>query len=149
MSKRLGKLHSPVDDLESCFWVALWSVLFNKSQERSLSEMEREIMEDIVNDGRDNGMAKIKHAMSEQHCSDIMKRFNPVLVAWWEKVRDEGARWDWEVMKIAPKRAGREYYLPHFHLSALQGVVDILEVMKGHWGGEISWESWTAPAPAS
>jgi len=137
----MGFLHSPVDDLESCFWVALWSVLFNKSQERSLSELEREIMEDIVNDGRDTGMAKINHVMSEQDCSDIMKRFNPVLVAWWEKVRDRGVRWG--------LRVGGRYYLPHFHLSALQGVVDVLEVISVYWDGEISWESWTAPAPAS
>ena len=38
-----GYLYSPVDDLESCFWVALWSVVFNKDQEELFSAREIDV----------------------------------------------------------------------------------------------------------
>ena len=44
----------------------------------------------------------------------------------------------------APKDAGKEYYLPHFHLSALQGLVDVLQVMSAlgrrDWLGKLDSE---------
>ena len=36
-------LHSPVDDLESFFWVAVWSVFFNKDDTRVYSDEEKDI----------------------------------------------------------------------------------------------------------
>jgi len=45
----------------------------------------------------------------------------------------------------APNDASGEYCLPHFHRFALQGVVEVLEVLADHWDEEISWESWTNP----
>jgi len=39
---------------------------------------------------------------------------------------------------------GGEYYLPYFHHFALQGVVDVLEILEEHWNGDIGWESWVA-----
>jgi len=50
------------------------------------------------------------------------------------------------VTEFAQAGAGEEYYLPRFHCSALQSVVDILEVMSEYWDGEIGWESWTGPS---
>jgi len=142
-------LRSPMDDLESCFWVALWSVLFNNGHEGSLSDDELEIRENLANATKEAAGGQLRRAALGSHCSDIMKRFNPVLVAWWEKVRDRGSLWDEGVLKMALKDAGVEYYLLHSHLSALRGVVDILEVISGYWDGEIGWESWTAPSPAA
>ena len=140
----ISHLHSPVDDLESCFWVALWSVLFNKDNQQSLSEAERTIKENLTK------TIKVEAApglwtLRLNGCSNIMQRFRPVLKTWWKSVRDNGGMWTEEVLDKAPKDAGREYYLPHFHISALRGVVDVLQVISGYWDGEIGWESWTMP----
>ena len=69
-----------------------------------------------------------------------MERFQLVPITWWKRIHDTGA-WHGEVLGNAPKDAGKEYYLPHFHLSALQGVVDVLQVMsvlgRRDWLGEL------------
>ena len=70
--------------------------------------------------------------------SEIAKRFLPVLKVWWTKVEDKNLEWFDEVASCAPLGAGEGYYLPRFHRFALQGVVDILEVMAEYWSGEIS-----------
>ena len=54
--------------------------------------------------------------------------------------------WRREVVNNAPDNAGKEYYLPYLHRFALQGALDVLQVLESHWDGEIGWESWTAPA---
>ena len=75
-----------------------------------------------------------------------MQRFSSVFEASWDgSVRDKILSWRDVVMR-APENAGEEYFLPHFHRAALQGVVDLLEAMLEHWNGEISWESWTGPS---
>ena len=75
-----------------------------------------------------------------------MQRFSSVFEASWDgSVRDKILSWRDVVMR-APENAGEEYFLPHFHHAALQGVVDLLEVMLEHWNGEIGWESWTGPS---
>ena len=33
-------MHSPVDDLESCFWVSFWAVSFNKDHIKAKSKIE-------------------------------------------------------------------------------------------------------------
>lgn len=137
-------LHSPVDDLESCFWVALWSVVFNEDHKHLFSRAEHMVRGCLaqtmkVDAAYDFGRLRFND------CSNIVQSFKPVVGAWWEMVRDIGPNWIREVLVRAPKDAGEEYYLPHFHLSALQGVVDVLQVMLEYWDGEIGWESWTAP----
>jgi len=74
-----------------------------------------------------------------------MQRFRLILRARRERVGNGREMWGDEVLSNSPEGAGREYYLPHFHSFALQGVVDVLEVMAEDWSGEISWESWTFP----
>ena len=130
-----------MDDLESCFLVALWSVLFNKGQEQSLSEAERTFRVNIAKSAR--GYAALLGALEQDSCSNIMRRFRLVLNTWWKSIRNHGDAWAEEVLDKAPDDAGKEYYLPYFHLSALRGVVDVLQVISKYWNGEIGWESWT------
>lgn len=139
-------LYSPVDDLESCFWVALWSVLFNTDHEELLSIEERFTRESLAKTDKDEAAGNLD-LFAE--VSNITERFRPTLAAWWQKVQGRVGVWIREVLMKAPKGAGEEYYLPHFHLFALQGVVDVLEVMSEHWNGEIGWDSWTAPVASA
>ena len=147
MMMRMGKahLHSPVDDLESCFFVALWSVLFNKGQEDLLTAEERIVRRDLANSQKGQVVYSLSLLAPYEELSNIMQRFLPTLMAWWKRAWRRSEVWIGDVLENAPEGAGEEYYLPHFHCSALQGVVDILEVMSERWDGELDWESWTAP----
>ena len=53
---RRDHLHSPVDDLESCFWVSVWSVFFNKANEGHRSVEERDIQDRLNKSNKDGAM---------------------------------------------------------------------------------------------
>ena len=125
-------LHSPVDDLESCFWVALWSVLFNKDHEELLSTRECAMRESLARTNKSEAAYYLGSLVPPKQLSNIMQRFQSTLRAWWGKVRDRSHVWEDEVLVNSPEGAGKEHYLPHFHHFALQGVVDVLEVMAEH-----------------
>ena len=142
-------LHSPVDDLESCFWVSVWSVFFNKDNEGHRSVEERDIQDNLTKTYKDGAMHYVSmlRLRGGEH-SNITHRFRPVLLDWWKRVRDRPVAWVDEVVGNAPENAGKEYYLPYFHRFALEGVLDVLQVLESHWDGGIGWESWTPPAPS-
>ena len=142
-------LHSPVDDLESCFWVSVWSVLFNEDNIEDQSEEERCTRDDLTKCYKDKAMYRFSLLSYGVERSNIMQRFQPMLFKWWMSVRDRYVVWLRGVLEEAPENADGGYYLPHFHRFALQGVVDVLQVLANHWDGGVSWESWTAPASST
>ena len=81
--------------------------------------------------------------------SNIVRHLQAVLVDWWLKVQNRNMTWTNEVLRRAPEEAGGEYYLPHFHRFALEGVADVLEVLLTHWDKEAGWKSWAALGPAA
>ena len=145
-------LHSPVDDLESCFWVSVWSVFFNKDEanKKHRSDREKRIQDSLDKSDKEGAMLLISmlRVKGEEH-SNITRRFQPVLRDWWTKVRHRNEEWMDQVVEKAPGNAGKEYYLPYFHRFALQGVLQALKVLEKYWNGEIGWESWTPPAPSA
>ena len=144
-----GHLHSPVDDLESFFWVAVWSVFFNKDIAKDRSDQERSIRNHLVECRKADAIDTYSTLLFGPTISNIVRHFQTVLFDWWFKVRDRSATWFVKVQRDAPENVGREYYLPHFHRFALEGVADVLEVLSDHWNKEIGWESWSAPEPLS
>ena len=138
-------IHSPKDDLESCFFVALWSTIFNKQQEQSLKPRELE-MRDHLTECQSDEAAALLNRITLREGSDVMKRFRSMLRDWSGKVSAMSCAWV-RVEDSAPADAGEKYYLPRFHLTALQGVVGILEVMLEHWDDGIGWRSWSSPSP--
>jgi len=84
-------LHSPVDDLESCFWVVLWSVVFNKDQEELFLAREINVGNVFVMGMRGDAIGKL--GIFGGGGSDIMQCFQPVLRAWWCRVRDKNEEW--------------------------------------------------------
>ena len=138
-------LHSPVDDLESFFWVALWSVVFHVKANPKL-ESEWNLREALLRNSKGEAMQIFSNQLfGKKGCDDVMLRFQGVIDDWWKTVRDLNREWRLEVMESPPENAGSGYYLPHFHRFALRGVLDVLEVLEKHWNGEISWKSWTGP----
>ena len=138
-------LHSPIDDLESFFWVALWSVVFNEKARYELAA-EKDLRTALRRNDKARAMDIFTHELLyHKGCNDVMLRFQGVILDWWRIVRDQPLEWRLEVMAPHPANAGSEYYLPHFHRYALKGILDVLGVLEKHWWGEISWKSWTAP----
>jgi len=144
---RGSRLHSPVDDLESFFWVAIWSVFFNKdhAKGKAYSDEEKDIMDHLARGDKGRAIDKYSELVCDDTTSDIGRHLQAVLDDWWTKVRDTNREWSKEVLRGAPKNAGRDYYLPHFHCFALEGVADALEVLLKHWEKEIGWKSWAGP----
>ena len=140
-------LHSPVNDLESFFWVAFWSVLFNK-EGGPPTEAEKIIMDDLNSGNRSDALDRFFHLLLKDG-GNATKRFKVFLWDWWKQVWARGLSWSKEVVWSAPDDAGKEYYLPYFHRYALQGVLDVLGALHKHWNGEINWESWTAPTQST
>jgi len=142
LSAKKLHLHSPVDDLESFFWVAVWSVFFNKDHKEDRSDEEKSIMELLAGCRKDDAMREYSTLVPNNTTSDIVQHLQAVLYDWWMKVRDRDVTWTNEVVRGAPEEAGEEYYLPRFHRFALEGVADVLEVLLTHWDNEAGWKSW-------
>ena len=139
-------LHSPVDDLESFFWVAVWSVFFNEDNAKGQSDKEKEIKDDLIRHRKADAIDSYSMLVPDAQTSNITRHFQSVLVEWWMKIQNQNMIWSRKVLVSKPKDADGKYYLPHFHRYALQGVVDVLEVLVDHWDKEIGWESWAPSA---
>ena len=136
-----------MDDLESLFWVAVWSVFFNKDDTKVHSDEEKDIRDDLVEGRKDDAMRGVVGLKRLGSHSDIIQRFQPKIREWWVKVRHRDEVWSEQVLNGEPSGANGAYYLPHFHRFALEGVVDVLEVVEKYWNDELSWERWTGPTP--
>lgn len=149
-ARRAHPSSCPRDYLESCFWVFAWAVLFNEDITKDQSTRERFIKEHLAKSHKEIVGAKPRATLNPlRNHSNITKRFSPVLNERWMKVRDQGTECILNVLDSAPEDADGEYHLLHFHCFALQGFVDVLEVLENHWEGEINWESWTSPASST
>lgn len=126
-----------------CFWVALWSVLFNEDHEQLQSIGERNAKEMLAKAFKDSAIERFN---LEHDRNDITRHVRPVLMGWWEKVRSKNKeRRDGVVRCVLTDHTSEEYYLLRFHRFSLQGAVDILEAFSVYWDGGIGRESWTEP----
>ena len=136
-------LHSPADDLEAFFWVALWCVLFNeKNVPQTVGETA--MKELLLKNSKSDAILRFNCIDLEPH-SIVTKRFYIVISEWWKKVRDQVANFRHAVLE-PPERNVTEFYLSHFHQYALQGVENTLEVFKEHWEKEIGRKRWDSPS---
>jgi len=119
------------------------------AEAKAYSYQEKRIMDYLVDGQKSRAIDKYSRLLCDGTTSNIGKHLQPILEDWWIKVRDRDLKWSKEVLCGAPKNAGRDYYLPHFHRFALEGVADALEVLSNHWDKEIGWESWARLEPSS
>ena len=136
-------LHSPVDDLEAFFWVAVWSVFFNQKSGESW-KAESAVRQALLENEKDAAMGSFQLLTTKKNRNDVTRRFQTVIRRWWKVVQDRDTEWREEITYDPPDGAKDQYYLPHFHRFALQGVLDILGVLQEHWHKDISWKSWAA-----
>jgi hypothetical protein len=132
-------LHSPLDDLEAFFWVALWSLLFNTKSGGGW-EVEKDVKEALLDNDKRAAIDLFLVINTNKECNDATKCFQTVLEDWWKVVQNRNLEWIREF-----QRHPEDAIPPRFHRLALTGVLDVLRVLEKHWDGEISWKSWTSP----
>jgi hypothetical protein len=133
-------LQSPLDDLESFFWLACWAVLFNdcKANEKR-SKVETKWQQSLRNadsDAKRSFVGRLTETTPSNGWSQILTEFHPLLRAWWG-VRIE-LQEDWkitvtdEVLEKMSCTSRKQFLLYHFHRFALAGVKKVLSVLALH-----------------
>ncbi|CAA7263342.1 unnamed protein product [Cyclocybe aegerita] len=131
-------LQSPVDDLFSVYWVALWAILNNiPTSRRSDDELwwRKKIAEGRR--FRDDASVDICRLSPREWKSQspIVQQWSPVLDSWFQSL--DRLDKDWRRAADPPDDVkvenSRDFYLPLFHYFALRGVADFLEVIKSHY----------------
>lgn len=130
-------IHSPIDDLESFFWLAFWAVMFNK-QSKTRSEDEVDWQKALKSGGyneKTGAAYLLKRTRPDSTYSPISTEFVPLLKSLDKSLDTLRTNWD-EKMEQAeeiPDAQRTNFYLYHFHLYSLLGVRDILTVVAKHW----------------
>ncbi|KAJ6512169.1 hypothetical protein C8R47DRAFT_684167 [Mycena vitilis] len=132
-------VHSPVDDIQSFFWLAMWAVLFNsKSQTRSPLELE---WQQSIRSGTHSAKASIAAMLVTTNFlrghSLIGTQVFPLLREWWRAQRTLAEDWHELVVPEAESISTdqvkyRDFYLHHFHVYALRGVKEFLALVVQH-----------------
>ncbi|KAJ6567310.1 hypothetical protein DFH09DRAFT_983916 [Mycena vulgaris] len=128
-------LQSPIDDIESFFWLACWAVLFNRhtpTQDRSPFEIrwQRRLANGDY-DSRSGVVHGISSDVGAGKYSPVTKQLRPLLKEWWRLQDDLRADWQTVIAAVddVPTHQEAQYYLHYFHLYALRGVKDGLTVL--------------------
>jgi hypothetical protein len=133
-------VQSPIDDIESFFWVALWAVLFNKQvHNRVAVELEwREKLEHADPAFKALLLLELEEITQRQLdstlFSSISRQLLPFLQAWLCKLRTLKAEW----VEISDRAEDvqlsdlPDFYIKHFHVFALRGVKLVLGVLNEH-----------------
>ncbi|KAJ7163775.1 hypothetical protein C8R43DRAFT_1122744 [Mycena crocata] len=138
-------VQSPIDDIESFFWLALWATLFNRhypSETRSKIETDWQKIIDcadykekatfILELGNLSSKAVKQLSLSS---SSITKELLPLLREWWnlqEKLRHNWREtMDW-VEEVPDLRQRTKIRLDKFRSFAFCGVRDFLQLVVGH-----------------
>lgn len=73
-------MHSPVDDLESCFWVSFWAVSFNKDHIKAKSEIEIGIRDKLATGHRVEALHHLHMCRIEGNYSKSFHYFRPITI---------------------------------------------------------------------
>ncbi|KAJ3819630.1 hypothetical protein F5880DRAFT_1676105 [Lentinula raphanica] len=132
----LHYVHSPADDLESFFWVGLWSTLRNKNFSRT-STTEQRFSKDISTDLRQKVAVDMSLRMDlitaehpKQPYSDLLRAMTPVLSEWYTALNK--LQIDYEVDENV--NDDEEKLMLRFHHFAYRGVLEFIEVFEKHRG---------------
>ncbi|KAJ3769434.1 hypothetical protein FB446DRAFT_812091 [Lentinula raphanica] len=147
---RLHYVHSPADDIESFFWVGLWSTLRNKNFSRIFTTEQRYAASLATGStSREATASQIKLKSSfiaasrkqKEPYSDLFCTMAPVLGDWFTAInqlrfavelenRDEEEEEDGEGHDIDPHL--EEKLMLRFHRFAYRGVLDFMEIFEKH-----------------
>ncbi|KAJ7903425.1 hypothetical protein B0H14DRAFT_2491657 [Mycena olivaceomarginata] len=147
MVKSTEYLQSPVDDIESFFWLACWAVLFNNHKHNEKrSPMEIQWQEYLRSAEYESARLLSKSMLvtelaqpwattKRRERSSILTEFHPLLSAWWAACLDLQQKWQSLVMDELEKISSdhrKQFLLYHSHSFALEGVKCLLSVAGQH-----------------
>ncbi|THU87483.1 hypothetical protein K435DRAFT_341841 [Dendrothele bispora CBS 962.96] len=125
----LPYLQSPLDDMHSFFWTALWCALGNEEMSEKEDEWETRLEGSI--DERDRTMHEILHqeTFEEEHCS-LLRGMSPLLRDWERNLLTLNG--DWEVAWKSVKDRKVEEKLLVFHCFAFRGILEVVKLVAKH-----------------
>ncbi|KAG7094144.1 hypothetical protein E1B28_007756 [Marasmius oreades] len=125
-------LQSPVDDMHSFFWVALWAVMFNSLNESSRSEDELWARGRWVERASDKAhmLPQLKTSLRAGKLSPIAGQLTPFLGQWFSRI--EALQEDWDTTRGTDFQDRKEWFTTHFHLFAYRGIRESLELILQH-----------------
>lgn len=124
-------LQSPLDDLESFYWVALWAVLFNVNNQKQRSPSENYWQRALVDPGHRYSVPRFPgYHPTDPELSPILQDWIPILRNWNRSI-DAIQMSFLEVPDSSEGTDGR-FYFPEFHRFALRGVAEVLEILCKH-----------------
>jgi hypothetical protein len=126
-------VQSPIDDMSSFYWTAVWAILYNQ---KCRGETDEEIgwREEIRGKSASRGEAasEMQSELTEYTTtySPMLRRMVPVLNDWWDKLDRMRDDWDrlWEVQKMKNSEPDIKSVL--FHRFAYQGVYELVKVIS-------------------
>ncbi|KAJ7179531.1 hypothetical protein C8R46DRAFT_1074014 [Mycena filopes] len=127
-------IQSPVDDIQSFFWTAVWAVLFNvRNQERSPEEIKwQRSLEDAELSKKTNFVDWLGETFKFKDYSPVSVQLLPLLREWWELQKSLSKDWSKARSSIEDLSDDlqRQCYLHSFHLFALRGVKEYLALAE-------------------
>ncbi|KAG6849560.1 hypothetical protein C0991_011346 [Blastosporella zonata] len=136
---RRAYVQSPIDDMESFYWTAVWATL-NNTKSLSTSEEEGDWKRWLDDSGAHARIAvtlEIEKLASldlpERECSPFLAVMAPMLQKWWELLKNMNVKWTraWKPVKAGPA-------LPKellFHQFAYEVVPMYVELLEGEKKG--------------
>lgn len=128
-------LQSPVDDMESFYWVALWASLRNKTVSGDPTKEERKWRKGL----RGNTLERtgVSHEVGGSDYSGQLHKFNPILRLMWPVLatwRDSlsDLRRDWKSHLDNPAEWCPDTNIFYFDLFAYKGVLAFMRALDKH-----------------
>ncbi|KAJ3515940.1 hypothetical protein NLJ89_g1433 [Agrocybe chaxingu] len=133
-------LQSPVDDLFSVYWVALWAIL-NNTHTSGRSDAEVRWRTKIAEGRLARADASVDICglveLEETSYSPIVQEWSPALDSWFQSLDRLDDGWRRQKARLSrglkPGDSPGGFYLPLSHYFALRGVADFLEMIKPHY----------------
>lgn len=124
-------LQSPLDDLESFYWVALWAALRNKSVDmEKLTSDEIRWRKAIC--GNTQERLSLTVEIGANRDAEDLQKFNPVLrdtwpmfKTWWTKLQQRRSKWS-TLQKVEVQATSK---IVQFDFYAIVGVHDFLDIL--------------------
>ncbi|TCD62006.1 hypothetical protein EIP91_007624 [Steccherinum ochraceum] len=127
---------SPMDDLWSFFWVAIWSVVFNKHLEQQRATEETELQSRFKTPESRETIMDILDVYSsiqrEWTPTPLLRDWEPILYDWYKKLvslQDDFTRAFFDPRVY---NADRSRIISVFQEYALKGVADVMEIFDKH-----------------
>ncbi|THU82290.1 hypothetical protein K435DRAFT_691801, partial [Dendrothele bispora CBS 962.96] len=132
MEDKSQYLQSPVDDMHSLFWTALWCTLFNAKQaQQSPAEKQWGAQLQGTVHERDSAMHDILQDGTEEEHSPILRDMTPLLKDWQRNLL-EPMNSEWKSAWRNVEKGQADEKLLVFHYFAFQGILDFAQLIKKH-----------------